>query len=251
VGKEEEAKGRLLRTTRTPPPMLSPGAYMGSTAGARPAAFARPAPNPIVLRAPSPRPRAGLSVEDWEARAPLPEAVLGSVAAVQAAAAILPLPLKVRSHVQRRMYALIGLQFSARDDGSDGASSAPGTPASRARGLLSSRPGTPALRGKPAPLAPTQPLGSAQAFLDWAARVDGAAAHAQEAAFRVRLADVGARRAACTRLAASVDAVQAETAAMTAEWRGVEASGESLKGACERLLAERVRARDLCGWAGR
>jgi hypothetical protein len=124
----------------------------------------------------------------------------------------------------------------------------------RARALLGgpgggiSRPSTPNLiksglgtgTGKTHTLQPSEPIQTAQAFYDWSALVDRAVAHEQEAEFRVRLTEVADRLGECDKLADNLDVVNAEVESMLAEWRSVEASGESLKGACERLLAERV-----------
>jgi hypothetical protein len=45
----------------------------------------------------SPHPKPGISVEEWESKAPLGEIELRSIAAVKAAGEHLPLPLKVRT----------------------------------------------------------------------------------------------------------------------------------------------------------
>jgi conserved oligomeric Golgi complex subunit 3 len=87
---------------------------------------------------------------------------------------------------------------------------------------------------------PSEPINTAQAFYDWSTLVDRAVAHEQEAEFRVRLTEVSDRLGECDKLVDHLDIVNEEVESMLAEWRSVEASGESLKGACERLLAERV-----------
>lgn len=194
-----------------------------------------------------------ISVEEWESKAPLGALELKSVAVIQAAAERKPLPLKVRIAPLLLLIicdTYLHTKFSARDEdaGSDSAhsASAPGTPLTRARALLGvgpSRPGTPSGTRPGArshSLLPAEPVQTAQAFYDWSALVDRAVAHEQEAEFRIRLAEVGERLGECDRLVEALDTVKEELGSMLEEWRSVEASGESLKGACERLLAERV-----------
>jgi hypothetical protein len=202
----------------------------------------------------SPHPRPTISMEDWEAKAPLGDAQLRSIAAVKAAAEHLPLPLKVRRAVCSARASVNRRQFSARDDVESSGASRPDTPRGRLVGTgVSSRPSTPGAGRRPglagtaasragtSSLRPTSPVRTAQAFLDLVARVEHAAAHAQEGDFRARLAELRARRAECARVLGALDTVQTEVAEMLARWRAVEAGGASLEGACERLLAERAR----------
>jgi hypothetical protein len=201
-------------------------------------------------------------MEEWEAKAPLGDVQLRSIAAVKAASERLPLPLKVRSLCCPNETRTHESQFSARDEAESSGASRPDTPRGRlAPGILgtggvSSRASTPGggrvkppllttARAGTSALRPASPVRTAQAFLDFAGRVGRAAAHAQEADFRARLDELRARREECARVLAGADIVQGELARMLALWQTVEAGGASLEGACERLLAERARLGDI------
>lgn len=176
----------------------------------------------------------GVSMEDWDARCPLPEVATQSVEAIKERATR---PVRV----------------SQAYPASEGGSTRPGTPLSKASPLLSSRSlGTMNARaatpvGKPHALHPTQPIATPQAFFDWLALVDRAATHSQEAHFRAHLASLSEHLETCTSLLTLTSTVQSEVDAMLADWRSVEEGGRSLQDACARLLGERedlVRAEE-------
>ncbi|EPQ56850.1 Sec34-domain-containing protein [Gloeophyllum trabeum ATCC 11539] len=190
----------------------------------RPSAIRRTA-TPTV-NAPSPHPKPTITLEEWEAKAPLGELELKSVNAVKAACERVPLPLK----------------FSIDD-----APSRPSTPTSALRNLKpraasSSRPPTPRpAHAATSSLLPHAPITTPQQFYDWFALVDRSVAHAQEAHFRAHLAQLGEHLQTCDRLLARVGEVEDEVEGMLGEWRSVEEGGRSLKEACERLLEDRDR----------
>lgn len=80
-----------------------------------------------------------------------------------------------------------------------------------------------------------------QQFYDWFALIDRSVAHSQEAHFRAHLESVSEHLETCDQLVERIDEVDREVDGMLEGWRGVEEGGRSLKGACERLLEERVR----------
>ncbi|KAH7888905.1 Sec34-like family-domain-containing protein [Phlebopus sp. FC_14] len=174
-----------------------------------------------VLPAQQQRPQ--ITLEEWEARAPLSDAALKSVAAVQAASENIPLPLK----------------FSVEE----AESSRPSTPNLRAKVGPGSRSPTPipaATRSHPShALDPKQPIQTPQQFYDWFAQIDRSVAHSQEAHFRAHVAMVSKHLDTADMLIEQIDEVEREVDGMFEGWRRVEEGGQSLKGACERLLEER------------
>jgi conserved oligomeric Golgi complex subunit 3 len=120
--------------------------------------------------------------------------------------------------------------------------SRPSTPLARGgKGLLSGSPASPVPRLPPThALQPAQPIQTPQQFYDWFGTIDRSVAHAQEAHFRAHLADVGEHLDTCDHLVERIDEVEREVVDMLTQWRSVEEGGESLKGACEKLLEERV-----------
>jgi hypothetical protein len=148
-----------------------------------------------------------ISVEDWEAKAPLGDLQLRSVNLLKSAGEKAPLPLKV--------------------------SCASGKTTS------TSRPSTPTPRNSQA-LLPPHPVQTPQQFYDWFALIDRSVAHSQEAHFRAHVASVSEHLETCDQLIGRIDLVDKEVDEMLERWRGVEEGGMSLKGACERLLEERV-----------
>ncbi|KZV93433.1 Sec34-domain-containing protein [Exidia glandulosa HHB12029] len=174
-----------------------------------------PAPTPLKMV---------ISVEDWEAKAPLGPRQTRSVNELKPLCEERPLPLKFAP---------------------DQRPSRPSTPMGRVRGAAlpgspSSRPTTPVPQTAH-PLHPKVPIATPQQFHDWFAAVDRSVAHSQEAHFRVHLATVAAHRETCDALLTTVGEVEADVASMLEEWRSVEQGGRSLKDACERLLEERDR----------
>lgn len=179
----------------------------------------------------SSQPRPVLSVEEWEAKAPLDEIQNRSVASVKVAVDNVPYPLKFSS-----------------DDIRSVAGSRPGTPNPNAKIRLAlqmgSRPGTPmAASARPVPqhaLHPKQPVQTPQQFYDWFALIERSVAHSQEAHFRAHVSSVSDHLDACDLLVERIRLVGEEVDGMLEGWRGVEEGGKSLKEACERLLEERV-----------
>ncbi|KAI0731611.1 Sec34-like family-domain-containing protein [Fomitopsis betulina] len=167
-----------------------------------------------------------ISVEEWEAKAPLGEAETRSVNLVKGAAEKAALPLK----------------FALDEPGS---SSRPSTPVLRNKLGGGSRPGTPTLafpRSTTASaLHPKQPIQTPQQFYDWFALIDRSVAHSQEANYRAHLESVSEHLETCDRLIQRIDEVDTAVDGMLDEWRLVEEGGKSLKGACEQLLEERDR----------
>ncbi|PCH35965.1 Sec34-domain-containing protein [Wolfiporia cocos MD-104 SS10] len=166
-----------------------------------------------------------ITVEEWEAKAPLGDVETRSVALVKAASERAALPP----------------EFSIDEPGS---SSRPATPTARNREKLGlgSRPGTPSARHLAAhALHPKQPIQTPQQFYDWFALIDRSVAHSQEAHFRTHLENVSEHLETCDGLIQRIDEVDAAIGSMLKEWRVVEEGGKNLKDACEELLDERER----------
>ncbi|KAG6900069.1 hypothetical protein C0993_003419 [Termitomyces sp. T159_Od127] len=191
-------------------------------------ALARPrrsaAPTPLA-----PQVKPTLSVEEWEAKAPLDDDEVRSVAEIKLASEHVPLPAK----------------FALDDAGP----SRPSTPLALQRNKPapgSSRPNTP-LSGPPPPrstvhaLHPKQPIQTPQQFYDWFTLIDRSVAHSQEAHFRAHVANVAEHLGACDLLVEKIDLVDREVDGMLEGWRGVEEGGKSLKDACQKLLEEREK----------
>lgn len=182
-----------------------------------------------IPAASTPRPKAQFTIEEWEAKAPLSDLALKSVAAVKAASEDTPLPLK----------------FSVDED----ESSRPSTPNLRGKIGSVSRPSTPV----PAftrqfashALHPKQPVQTPQQFYDWVAQIDRSVAHSQEAHFRAHVAVVSEHLNTADTLTERIDEVDLEVGGLLEGWRSVEEGGKNLKDACERLLEERDRLLEL------
>lgn len=188
-----------------------------------------------------------ISVEDWEAKAPLGDLETRSVNLIKAAGERAPLPLKVAASTERFFDNRVS---NASKFSSEGAGpSRPSTPIQRNRVVPNSRPGTPQSSATPtrtAPLVthalhPKQPVQTPQQFYDWFALIDRSVAHSQEAHFRAHVANVSEHLDTCDQIVERIDEVDREVAGMLEGWRNVEEGGKSLKDACEQLLEERVR----------
>ncbi|TFK44055.1 Sec34-domain-containing protein [Crucibulum laeve] len=168
-----------------------------------------------------------ISIEEWEAKAPLGDVELRSVAAIKAASEQKPLPLK----------------FTAQEAGPSRVSTPKLGPGSR--------PGTPSASSLPHgrtqvhALHPKQPVQTPQQFYDWFALIDRSVAHSQEAHFRAHVANVSEHLQTCDLLVERIEDVEALVDKMMEEWRGVEEGGKSLKEACQRLLEERDNLLEL------
>ncbi|KAF9466887.1 Sec34-like family-domain-containing protein [Collybia nuda] len=183
-----------------------------------------------------------VSVEEWEARAPLGELETRSVNLIKAASERVPLPLKVSTSTQH-------FSFSSEGAGP----SRPSTPIQRNKIAPVSRPGTPQISSTPTrtvapathPLHPKQPVQTPQQFYDWFALIDRSVAHSQEAHFRAHVANVSEHLDTCDQIINRIDEVEKEVAGMLEGWRSVEEGGKSLKDACEVLLEERDKLLEL------
>ncbi|KAI0633496.1 Sec34-domain-containing protein [Trametes polyzona] len=172
-----------------------------------------------------------ISVEEWEASAPIGDVEVKSVNYVQAASERAALPPK----------------FSVEDPGS---SSRPSTPALRGKLGQGSRPSTPNLSSAHRHTAshalhPKQPIQTPQQFYDWFSLIDRSVTHSQEAHIRAHLESVSDNLETCDRLIQRIDEIDREVEDMLQGWRSVEDSGKSLKDACELLLQERDRLLDM------
>jgi hypothetical protein len=130
-----------------------------------------------------------ISVEEWEAKAPLLDSAAKSINAIKAASENRPLPPKVRSglvHHGRVVY-----QPSAKFLPDDVLSSRPSTPTIRKLGGPSSRPGTPNIstpttaRGNAAlhALKPKTTDPNPQQFYDWFTLIDQSVAEVKNPTF--------------------------------------------------------------------
>ncbi|KAF9011857.1 Sec34-domain-containing protein [Cyathus striatus] len=167
-----------------------------------------------------------ISVEDWEAKAPLEDIEIRSVAAVKEASEHVPLLLKLTVD--------------------DSGSSRPATPIPRklltgpsSASASGSRPSTPGSSRQTHALHPKEPVQTPQQFYDWYALIDRSVAHAQEAHFRADAETVSEHLENCQLIVQKIDEIESELDKMMGEWTSVEESGRTLKEACERLLEER------------
>ncbi|KAI0644707.1 Sec34-domain-containing protein [Trametes meyenii] len=186
---------------------------------------------PANLSTLTPAPKPTISVEEWEASAPLGDLEVKSVNYVQAASDRAALPPK----------------FSVEDPSS---SSRPSTPTVRSKLGQGSRPSTPNLsaahrHNASHALHPKQPIQTPQQFYDWFSLIDRSVTHSQEAHIRAHLESVSDHLETCDRLIQRIDEIDREVGDMLQGWRSVEESGKSLKDACELLLQERDRLLDM------
>ncbi|KAL7281373.1 hypothetical protein ACG7TL_004683 [Trametes sanguinea] len=188
------------------------------------------AKRPPNLVSVTPQPKPTISVEEWEAVAPIGDVEVKSVSYIQAASEQAALPLK----------------FSVEDLGS---SSRPSTPTIRGKLGQGSRPSTPNLsahrHAASHALHPKQPIQTPQQFYDWFSLIDRSVTHSQEAHIRAHLESVSDHLETCDRLIQRIDEIDSEVDSMLQGWRSVEESGKSLKDACELLLQERDRLLDM------
>ncbi|KAG0700811.1 Sec34-like family-domain-containing protein [Suillus ampliporus] len=182
-----------------------------------------------IPAASTPRSKPQLTIEEWEAKAPLSDLALKSVAAVKAASEKTPLPLK----------------FSVDED----ETSRPSTPNLRGKLGSVSRPSTPVpgftRQFASHALHPKQPVQTPQQFYDWFAQIDRSVAHSQEAHFRAHVAVVSEHLNTADTLIERIDEVDRDVGGLLEGWRSVEEGGKNLKDACERLLEERDRLLEL------
>ncbi|KAF8267658.1 Sec34-like family-domain-containing protein [Lactarius quietus] len=191
----------------------------------------------LNIRTPNPRP--ALTIEEWEAKAPLGDVETKSVAALKAACEQRPVfqPSVVRAFTEEA-----------------GPASRPSTPQQRLKLGPGSRPSTPLARPPTVAhahaLHPAQPVQTPQQFYDWFALIDRSVAHSQEAHFRQHLLRVSEHLDMCDRLVSRIDQVDAEVAGMMDAWKSVEEGGKSLQDASQKLLDERDRLVEFQGAIG-
>lgn len=94
--------------------------------------------------------------------------------------------------------------------------------------------------GQSHPLHPQVPLETPQQFHDWFALIDRSITYSQESHFRSHLMNVESQLASCDALLDRVHGASDDLAQLHNDWQSVEDRGESLKGAAQRLLEERV-----------
>jgi len=206
---------------------------------------APPRRNQTLLPVPTPA-KLTISVEEWEAKAPLLDSATKSINAVKVASENRPLPPKVCSWSGIHSRAIY--QPSAKFLPDDVLSSRPSTPSIRKLGGPSSRPGTPNIptpttaRGTVAlhALHPKQPIQTPQQFYDWFTLIDQSVARSQESHFHAHLETVTSHVEMCDSVLERIELLEREVTDMLDGWRGVEEGGKSLKDACERLLVEKV-----------
>ncbi|KAI0292705.1 Sec34-like family-domain-containing protein [Multifurca ochricompacta] len=192
----------------------------------------------------SPHPKSTLTIEDWEAKAPLGDTEVKSVASIKAAIERRPVLQQSTIRVKKKFKYL----------SEAGPASRPSTPLQRIKLNLGSRPDTPVSRPPAAAhahaLHPKLPVQTPQQFYDWFALIDRSVAHSQEAHFRQHLLRVTEHLNMCDRLVGRIDQVDAEVAGMLDGWTSVEEGGKSLQDASQKLLDERDRLVDLQGAIG-
>ncbi|KAH8107660.1 Sec34-domain-containing protein [Cristinia sonorae] len=197
------------------------------------ASSSRRPPIPIL----TPHSKPVVTVEEWEAKAPLGDVETKSVNIVKAASEHRPLPQKFSGDdphfpsrpsspaLRNKLHPTLGPSSGSR----------PSTPNPVPAG-------SPLTSTKPSnvhALHPKHPIQTPQQFYDWFALIDRSVTHSQEAHFRAHLASVAEHLETCETLLKRIDGVDAEVDGMLTAWRSVEEGGKSLKEACEQLLEER------------
>lgn len=205
-----------------------------------------PASRTATPKLPSPYPKQIISLEDWEAKAPLSDNELKSITALQNS-------LKDKSlliEVSQLTYCLhmYGLKL--------GQGPAVGVVQTRLGSPTPTTPGdgTERPRRSETPVAtngishrhersiqPSQPVQTTQEFYEWFSLIERSVAHSQEAHYRDYLSTLDRHLGTCEDLMEGVSTVSSDVDSMLDGWRSVEAGGRSMKEACEELLDERVR----------
>ncbi|KAH9993581.1 Sec34-like family-domain-containing protein [Russula vinacea] len=180
-----------------------------------------------------PLPKSTLTIEEWEAKAPLGDAETKSVAVLKAANERRPdlQPLTVK-------YSQENLATVSRPSTPNNASNS-----DQARVLpLQVRAHQQQPLRMPSSKAAVQ---TPEQFYDWFALIDRSVAHSQEAHFRQHLSRVSEHLDMCDKLVGRIDQVDAEVASMLEKWRSVEEGGKSLQDASQKLLDERDQLVEL------
>ncbi|OCB87405.1 Sec34-domain-containing protein [Sanghuangporus baumii] len=177
---------------------------------------------------PSPHPKQIISLEDWEAKAPLSDTELKSISAVQDS--LKDKSLIMEGHVAR-------YRLGSPGSGGDGTE-----PLRRSETPITTN-GT-SSREKYA-IPPGRPVQTPQEFYDWFSMIERSVAHSQEAHYRDYLATLDTHLSTCQSLVEGVHSVSMDVDDMLDGWRSVESGGRSLKEACEELLDERDRVIQL------
>ncbi|KIK59715.1 hypothetical protein GYMLUDRAFT_44148 [Collybiopsis luxurians FD-317 M1] len=190
-----------------------------------------PKPSPLSK---SPAPSATtLSVEEWEAKAPLNDLQIRSISSVKKAAEYTRIPDKFDNTTADKESPSRPSTPLTRNNKLIPSAVTPGSPGT-------SRPGTPSRFGPTShKLHPRYPLHTPQQFYDWHALISRSVTHAQESHFRAHLDSVSSHIEACDLLISQIDLVHSEVTSMHSQWQGVEDSGRSLKESSEGLLIER------------
>ncbi|TFY77226.1 hypothetical protein EWM64_g6786 [Hericium alpestre] len=152
---------------------------------------------------PSPHPKSTITVEEWDAKTPLHETEIRSIATAKAACEKPSRPFKVRLSLS---LAVLILTPQLKYPAEEARSSRPSTrsiPSSRSQPLGAAR-----------ALLPKQPVQTPQQFYDWFAFIDRSVAHSQEAHFREHLLGVSEYLEMCDRLVERIEEVDGEVASM-------------------------------------
>ncbi|KAJ3525095.1 hypothetical protein NMY22_g10717 [Coprinellus aureogranulatus] len=229
-------------TASSPSTTMSSTPRLGPRRSQAPSSLTVPSSSPRPSSSLGPSPYVALSVEEWEAKAPLGDLEIRSVNAIKKASEKIPYPLKFTREEEDDVEANGG------EDGS--ASSRSATPINVR--FASSRPSTPSMNSplprsanKASALHPRQPVNTTQQLYDWFALIDRSVAHSQESHFRQHVASVSEYLDMCDMLLNRVDEIEREVEKMMECWRSVEEGGRSLKDACERVLEERDKLIEL------
>ncbi|KAL4078302.1 Sec34-like family-domain-containing protein [Scleroderma yunnanense] len=178
------------------------------------------------------QPKAQITLEEWEARAPLSDLALRSVVTVQAASDKVPLPWKSSiEDTDASRPSTPNLRHTAAKLGPGSRPSTPGPIAARS---LSSH-----------ALDPKHPIQTPQQFYDWFAQIDRSVAHSQEAHFRAHVAIIAEHLDTADMLLERINEIERNVDGMLEGWRNVERSGKNIKDACEQLLEERNKLLEL------
>ncbi|TFK18234.1 hypothetical protein FA15DRAFT_760714 [Coprinopsis marcescibilis] len=206
-------------THNTPSPLLQPPTNTNHGSAPRPSALKSQQSSGASIP---------LSVEEWEANAPLTDLEIQSVNVTKAASENAPFPIK----------------FVADRKSDDN------EPESEVSTASSSRPSTPSnafpTRTGTHTLQPRQPVHTTQQLYDWFALIDRSVAHSQESHFRAHIASVSQHLGTYDFLLGKVDEIENELDMKLENWRSVEeGGGKSLKDARERLLEEKDKLVEL------
>lgn len=204
-----------------------------------------------------------LSLEDWDALAPLSSQEAASISRIQAAASEKRIPPRVGLHADTPTSSSANLPTAQLVARINQPGSRPGTPSQsilrksshvNLHGLLGSPNGSPrpmssvgirsearSTAGALDPLEITEPVATTQQFHDWFTRVEQSMEREQEEIYRQHLGELDEYIDSCDMVLEQLDDARGLLSEMEANYRFVEDNSRALQLACETMLDEQVR----------